>query len=75
MAKTKEQPIPADLLEMTLEQLQNEAHSHDHGEIREHRQKTAERRDLAQAELERLAQRRNDLNRAMIAKMEKEIKK
>ena len=70
MEKRKEEPIPADLMAMTLVQLQAESDSHDTGEIFKHRCKVAKQRDEAQAELERLSQRRADITRAIIAKLE-----
>lgn len=68
--KMKDVPIPTDLLAMTLEQLEAESERHDSGDIRTRRERIANDRDEAQAELEELSQRRHDINRAMIAKME-----
>jgi hypothetical protein len=75
MAKRKEEPaIPADLMAMTLEQLEKESARHDSGDIRDLRETLVAQRDEAQEHLESLSKRRHDITRAMIAKMEKQIK-
>ena len=71
--KTIEREIPADLMAMTIEQLQAESESHDSGAIRQERFRLVQIRDEAKAEIERLVERRNDINRALSLKYMAEI--
>ena len=64
----KSNPIPADLLAMSIEQLQDESASYDNGALRGVLRRLASMRDEAQNDLSRHAQRRLDINRALMEK-------
>jgi len=65
MAKRKEEPIPDDLLAMSLEQLCAE----DDRDKSEEFHRLVQARDKAQAELDVFAQRKRDIQRALLAKL------
>jgi hypothetical protein len=62
----KENPIPADLLAMNREQLEQEEARHDSGDIRARREELIIQRDNAQTAIEELSIRRFDISRAIV---------